>query len=362
MESTLPPLLQATSGAVGSAVGNAIVYPLDLATTRMQNAAKRSNAQRLSLLQTLQRLIYHHGLSRLYKGLRADTLSTLLSNFLYFFTYTSLQKFLHIYRSRPISGSPAGGGGGGGGGGGHNTSPAGIGGMYGKASDILPRTAKVGAGEELIIGMLAGIISKGITLPISTVCVRQQVASENDNENGTEGLSLIDSLRSIFAESGIAGLFSGLIPTIPLTLLPSLTLYIHSVLLRVLVPEKNRAHPSGRLTFVLAALSNALATIPLYPLVLLKTLSQSGSGSSSYSVKGKEKEDSFARRKDQDEEGMAETFFRILNKNGVAGLYTGLEGQIVKGLVQQGVMMLIKQRVEEAVVRIYRARSRRIAP
>ncbi|KAK8864553.1 hypothetical protein IAR55_001803 [Kwoniella newhampshirensis] len=359
MDSTLPPLLQATSGALGSAVGNAIVYPLDLATTRMQNAAKRSNVQRLSLIHTLQRLIYHRGLSRLYQGLRADTLSTLLSNFLYFFTYTSLQRSLHIYHVRhpPPSGKVI------------TSSPAGIGGMSAKASDMLPSTEKAGVGEELIVGMLAGIISKGITLPISTVCVRQQIASsssgqdtewksgkdreDQDGDEEKEGESLLNSLRSISNESGWTGLFAGLIPTIPLTLLPSLTLYIHSLLLRYLVPERNRSHPSGKLTFILAAVSNALATIPLYPLVLLKTLSQSGSPS--LNDQGKEKSGT------KMEMGMRQTFFRILNSEGVRGLYTGLEGQIVKGLVQQGVMMLVKQRVEEAVIRVYRARSRRLA-
>lgn len=36
MASTLPPLVQAVSGAIGSASANALVYPLDLVTTRLQ--------------------------------------------------------------------------------------------------------------------------------------------------------------------------------------------------------------------------------------------------------------------------------------------------------------------------------------
>lgn len=36
-----PPLIQAFSGALGSAVGNAIVFPLDLATARAQHSAKK---------------------------------------------------------------------------------------------------------------------------------------------------------------------------------------------------------------------------------------------------------------------------------------------------------------------------------
>ncbi|WVQ74010.1 hypothetical protein IAR50_003591 [Cryptococcus sp. DSM 104548] len=326
MQTKLPPLLQASSGAVGSAVGNAIVYPLDVATTRMQNDAKRPAAKRLSLILTLHRLLSRrNALSRVYNGLQADTLSTFLSSFLYFFAYTTLQKGLSRYRARrAVYRSGA--------------SPAGIGGLAGAASDTAART-KARPFEELIIGILAGITSKGVTLPISTVCVRQQV----DESGKVDKRSLLATLQTIYAADGLAGLFRGFGPTIPLTLLPSLTLYIHSLLLKAIVPERHRAHPPGYITFSLGALSNALATIPLYPLVLVKLLDQSGS-----SPKGKEA---------AQEGGVLEMIRQRVGKEGIGGLYIGLEGQLVKGVVQQGVMMLVKQRVEEAAVSFYRATS-----
>ncbi|WVQ80234.1 hypothetical protein IAT38_002339 [Cryptococcus sp. DSM 104549] len=328
MQTTLPPLLQATSGALGSAVGNTVVYPLDVATTRMQHDAKRPKSKRLSLILTLHRLLTRkRGFTRLFSGLQADNVSTLLSSFIYFYAYTSLQKALLKYHTRAALSSAA------------VSSPAGIGGsgLSPKASTPTAQAVKPRPLEDLIVGILAGITAKGMTLPISTVCVRQQV-----DEHGEDRLSLLDTLKAIQRENGVTGLFSGFAPTIPLTLLPSLTLYIHSVLLRVLVPERLRAHPPGSVTFLLGALSNALATIPLYPLVLIKTLDQSGED------KGKEKEG---------QGGMIYTLNKILRREGVAGLYVGLEGQLVKGLVSQGVMMLIKQRVEEGVVKFYRSRS-----
>ena len=192
-----------------------------------------------------------------------------------------------------------------------------------------PQPPALGALAELIIGVLAGVASKGITLPISAVCVRQQLGARDDDETeGSHHLSFIDTLRAIHRESGFSGLFSALPPTIPLALLPSVTLYIHSVLLRILLPARHRAHPPGSATFLIGALSNALATIPLYPLVLVKALSQSGAD------KGKNKR----------KVGMMGTLVRIVNREGISGLYKGLEGQLLKGVVQQGVMMLIKQR------------------
>ncbi|WRT66533.1 uncharacterized protein IL334_003492 [Kwoniella shivajii] len=367
MNSTLPPFLQATSGALGSAVGNAIVYPLDLATTRMQHNARKPHSERLNLGETLSHLLSKRDyMTRLYSGLEADTISTLLSNFLYFYTYTSLQKGLHVYHSNhpslPSTTSTATNGNGTGNGS-IRSSPAGIGGLNSKASDILPQIQKTSGIEELLIGILSGLISKGISLPISTVCVKQQIESEHehehehehetDNKNKNIKLSLYQTLRLIHKESGVQGLFSGLKPTIPLTLLPSLTLYIHSVLVRLILSKtkyKNQTHPPAIITFLLGALSNALATLPLYPLVLIKVLSQSGGGNDD---KGKGKSNQVQQRK----AGMLNTLLRIIRRGGIRTLYTGLEGQLVKGLVQQGVMMLVKQRVEQCVIKAYKARS-----
>nr|XP_019011013.1 uncharacterized protein I206_04321 [Kwoniella pini CBS 10737]OCF49794.1 hypothetical protein I206_04321 [Kwoniella pini CBS 10737] len=332
MNTTLPPFLQATSGALGSAVGNALVYPLDVATTRMQNNARKPHYERLNLRDTLSHLLSQKNyLSNLYSGIEADTLSTLLSNFIYFYTYTSLQKGLHIwYLKHPILPNKS-----------IKSSPAGIGGLSSKASDSLPKINKPNPIEELLIGIISGLISKGISLPISTICVRKQIENDFENDNNDETKkkksSLLDSLNSIYNEQGIEGLFSGFKPTIPLTLLPSLTLYIHSLLVRLILPSKyHKNPPPAAITFLLGALSNALATLPLYPLVLIKVLSQSGR----------------EKGKDSKKVGILETLIRIIRRGGIRTLYTGLEGQLFKGFVQQGVMI-----VEQGVVKAYRARS-----
>lgn len=41
---------------------------------------------------------------------------------------------------------------------------------------------------------------------------------------------------------------------------------------------------------------------------------------------------------------MLGTMARIVDNEGLIGLYKGFEGQLAKGVVQQGVMMLVKQR------------------
>lgn len=249
-------------------------------------------------------------------------MSTLLSSFIYFYLYSYLHKQALRRRQPPPLLS----------------SPAGIGGMRADPPASLKQATgaqtKLGAVDELLIGLLAGVVSKGVVLPISAVCVRQQLASdESDRDHHAEQQpqGLIAALRAIHKEEGLLGLWSALPPSIPLALLPSLTLYIHTVLLRVLLPARHRAHPPGFITFFIGAASNALATLPLYPMIIVKVLSQSGTYRGS----------------------QVDTLKKIIHQRGVQGLYQGIQGQLIKGVVQQGVMMLLKQRcVQESSLKV----------
>lgn len=82
MTSTLPPIVQAFSGAIGSASANALIYPLDLVVTRVQlhppNDQKKPRGLQ-GAIQILQHLIKKYGSSSLYDGLWSDTCATLLS-------------------------------------------------------------------------------------------------------------------------------------------------------------------------------------------------------------------------------------------------------------------------------------------
>ena len=81
MTSSLPPLAQAVSGALGSATANSISYPLDLVATKLQTTVSRS--RKLDGLKGVYHLLKHivrtEGFAGLYDGLGADTASTLIS-------------------------------------------------------------------------------------------------------------------------------------------------------------------------------------------------------------------------------------------------------------------------------------------
>jgi adenine nucleotide transporter 17 len=70
MTSVLPPFVQAASGSLGSATANALTYPLDIITTRIQAADKGTS---------IRKQLYTQGLSSFYDGIEADTGATLIS-------------------------------------------------------------------------------------------------------------------------------------------------------------------------------------------------------------------------------------------------------------------------------------------
>jgi adenine nucleotide transporter 17 len=70
MTSVLPPFVQAASGSLGAATANALTYPLDLITTRIQVADKGTS---------IRKQLHAHGLSSFYDGIGSDTGATLLS-------------------------------------------------------------------------------------------------------------------------------------------------------------------------------------------------------------------------------------------------------------------------------------------
>lgn len=81
MASTLPPLVQAVSGAIGSAAAGALTYPLEPVTTRLQlESNDRSKSKGLAGgVRVLHHIVRKYGIAALYDGLSVDIVAKLLS-------------------------------------------------------------------------------------------------------------------------------------------------------------------------------------------------------------------------------------------------------------------------------------------
>lgn len=133
-------------------------------------------------------------------------------------------------------------------------------------------------------------------------------------------------------------ILAGFGTAVPLSLNPALTMFLFQVFRR-LVNIRNRdasklGSPSPGESFFGAAISNAIATTALYPLLLAKTLLQM----QRQEAKGSGNEGEVEKR------STFTIWKKAYEKHGWSGLYQGLEAQIIKGFVNQGLAMMVKSR------------------
>ncbi|KAI0313315.1 mitochondrial carrier [Amylostereum chailletii] len=346
MTSTLSPLTQAVTGALGSASANALAYPLDLTTTRLQTTKSRKLHGLQGAVRVLRDVVQKHGIGALYDGLGSDTASTILSNFLYFYLYTLLRALVlrRVHRHSPVS----------------TVSAA-------KAS-TLPPTLSVS--QELGLGFLAGVTSRLIATPLSVITVRLQTEREDDEdivegtvEKVTSGAAKKESgvaavMKAIYAQDGIAGFWRGIQSTVILSFNPALTFALLHLFRRItsrISKAPNTATPGPVGSFTGAALANAVAVTFLYPLILAKTRLQIARASSpTFSTDHSTHiplPPSGLKRPT-----ISSTLIAAYSgQDGFpGGLYQGLSAQIAKGVISMGVTIMVKERIEQGLVQAVR--------
>ncbi|KAK0459212.1 mitochondrial carrier domain-containing protein [Desarmillaria tabescens] len=316
MTSTLPPIVQAVSGAVGSAFANALTYPLDLATTRQQLHRKRKGTSGLyDGIRILVHIIRRYGLTALYDGIMTDTSASLVSNFCYYYIYTFLRNSVLRYRYNDT-----------------------------KAKISLPML------QELFLGFIAGVASRAVSMPLNLITLRLQAerdADDDDDDGDTDeaqdvGLSSV--IKFIYSEHGLFGFWRGFHTTILLSLNPSITLAVFQFYRRVVArlsrSRSSTIKPNPKEAFIGGAVSSSIAVAILYPLILAKLRLQ-------------------AQRKTTSASSAATLGSILLDAlKSPGGLYQGLEMQISKGFLGQGVSFLVKERIEQFVIQSYLSRRR----
>ena len=195
-------------------------------------------------------------------------------------------------------------------------------------------------------------------------------------------LTLRDIANQIHAERGIAGFWAGYSASTILTLNPAITFAVDNLLRRLLRREK----PGPYLTFLLAAISKAIATTLTYPVMLAKSRAQAVSRNEIPEQEGTEKnapppripgvtvegdvEPPSAERKEKAKATAIAGFKRALRllsaqyaifitlrkiyrEEGLEGLYSGIEGEVLKGFLSHGLTMMVKEKAHVAVIQTY---------
>lgn len=226
--------------------------------------------------------------------------------------------------------------------------------------------------DELGVGMLAGACSKAFTTPISNIVTRKQTASMISARSGSENreLSVREIAEQIRAQKGVQGFWSGYSASLVLTLNPSITFFLYETFKRALLPRPRRDDPGATITFLMAAISKAIASTITYPFSLAKARAQVSPKApvdEETKEEAKDAADSFehirtgaeVKRAGKEVKKVAErstvfdTVLKIYREEGVEGLYEGVWGEILKGFFSHGVTMLVKEAVHKLIIQAY---------
>ncbi|KAI6006607.1 mitochondrial carrier [Pisolithus orientalis] len=362
----LTPLGSALAGALGGCFSNAVVYPLDVAKTRIQATSSTAKGKRkddMTMLSVLRDILREEGIMGWYSGFAATMLNTFSSQYAYFFFYSLIRT---AYTKRLTSKLPKG-----------------------------SKPPSLSTAAELTLGAIAGALSQIFTIPVSVIATRQQIGKSlrqgagshsllhsGDNESQpydlnaptlcvaeTEELqddkdsnSFLNVAREIIREDGITGLWRGLKPSMVLTVNPAITYGVYERLKTILLLAKGTAVAGEKMTpwmsFILGAFSKTLATIVTYPYIMAKVRIQARTSGSD--------RDEFADRDDRIDDvekhlggssqkhprgrakqsGALTLLMQVLKKEGVVGWYQGMSAQIIKAVLSQALLFVSKEQFE----------------
>ncbi|KAJ3902085.1 mitochondrial carrier domain-containing protein, partial [Lentinula edodes] len=238
--------------------------------------------------------------------------------------------------------------------------------------------------RNLALGFMSGVASRAVSMPLSIITLRLQTGRHEDSyESGmvnqepeARGNAVIQTVKKIYEEQGFSGFWRGFNTSILLSLNPSITLAFFQLFRRLLALIRRRhsnsqpvviMDPTPGEAFFSGAISNSIAVTLLYPLILSKTRLQASRSRSTNSF-GSPKSQSTSRPKTLGAV-MLDAYYgryhhgtssirstsdkQVRRASGINGLYQGLEMQILKGFLNQGVTFLVKGRIEQLLIEAY---------
>ncbi|KAJ2559878.1 hypothetical protein EV175_000112 [Coemansia sp. RSA 1933] len=306
----LPPLGHAISGAGSSALALLLIYPLDTIKTRLQVQTRpvsdddKDNGDNSKMLRNpidaVRKIVSSEGIEGLYAGLATNLASQLVNGFVYFYAYSAVRGFAQRTWARD--------------------------------------GAALSTAMELSLGAVAGMVNQIITLPIGVVATRQQTARH------TERVAWHRTVTEIVSTEGVLGLWAGFRPAMLLCANPAITYGVFEKTKAVLLRNsEGRTHLSSAEAFWAGALAKTLATVVTYPYIMAKVRLQWRPTKDELAAAG----DDVVYR------SSADVLRKVLRREGVAGWYRGMQTQIIKAVITQALMLMIKESFTLQVIRMF---------
>ncbi|TIB64949.1 hypothetical protein E3P78_00897 [Wallemia ichthyophaga] len=316
----------AFSGALGAVVSNGIVYPLDTLKTRIQakdasdeteDSESSDNTKyqvtdisndlahipKNTLINGIIKLFKQEGIAAAYGGFGASMLNTFSQQFAYFYWYGAV-------RTAWIKSSK----------------------NNGNLSTVV----------ELLIGAIAGDLAQIFTIPVNVIATRQQIGVQGGNTNAT----FFSVAKQIITDDGLTGLWRGLQPSLVLSVNPAITYGAYEKL-KTAALSRHLSRSDGRMSpwanFFLGAMSKTAATIVTYPYIMAKVRVMAGTPVTWRSSRTIEQD----KKELKKNTGAVKLLMHIYKKRGIAGWYQGMHAQIVKAVLQQALLFVLRDIFEK---------------
>lgn len=187
------------------------------------------------------------------------------------------------------------------------------------------------ATNDLLVGLIAGVVNVFVTTPMWVVNSRLKMKGVGTN---MEYSGLIDGILHIAKDEGFMKLWSGLMPSLVLVSNPAIQFMVYETLKRNFLSDLNPNDIHSIVYFTLGAVAKAIATFITYPLQVIQTRLRFG-------IKDNYKLPPNA--------GTIELFFYILKRQGIKGLFTGLEAKLLQTILTSALMFLTYEKIANFV-------------
>ena len=247
----------------------------------------------------------------LFRGIHLKCLHTVSSSFFYFYIYSFLQSHHRSKKSSKSSGNDE---------------------SNNKNNSV---------GEQMVLAALAAMLNVLITLPFDVISARQQ-ANRNQDYCPMKKKDIVHSSSSIrqklHKKFHWTSYWSGLGPALFLCSNPAIHFTIYDVLRVTLLNRRkinksiqNNGHSLSIVeAFFLGMIAKSFATIITYPLIRTKVLLM---------TKGEESFDT------NNSPTMIQTIKKILETEGVPGLYKGCDLQLMHAVLKSALLMTVRERI-----------------
>ncbi|XP_074648290.1 peroxisomal membrane protein PMP34-like isoform X1 [Tubulanus polymorphus] len=279
----------AVSGVVGGATAMVILYPLEIARTRLQIDDSKSRSTHKIILEILKK----EGINGLYRGLGPMLTTIAVSSFVYFYTYNGLKL-------------------------------------------IVLREAKTDVLTDLVLAFAAACVNVMVTSPMWVVNTRMKLQGakltreDAAKQAKVQYKGMLDALYKISRNEGLKSLWSGTLPSLVLSTNPAVQFMVYGALKRYMQLLSNTAELSGATYFVMGAVAKMVATFVTYPIQIIQTRSRFTEG----------------------HKGLFTALVDLVNEYGLCGLYRGLGAKLSQTVLNSAIMFLLYEKILHFIFRV----------